>query len=98
MKLPSAFLLRLCLLGSLGIPLASANTYTVTNGSESGPGSLRQAVLDANAHPGLDTIEFDPSVTSIKLQLFNYSTLANDPLEVDQRPLHPWSGVRQACD
>ena len=31
----------------------------VTNTNDSGPGSLRQAVLDANAHPGDDFINFD---------------------------------------
>jgi hypothetical protein len=39
-------------------PLAAA-TFTVTNTNDSGPGSLRQAILDANANPGLDTIAFD---------------------------------------
>jgi hypothetical protein len=31
---------------------------TVTNTNDSGPGSLRQAILDANHNPGLDTITF----------------------------------------
>ncbi|MDH3215877.1 MAG: T9SS type A sorting domain-containing protein [Candidatus Krumholzibacteria bacterium] len=31
----------------------------VTNTSDSGPGSLRQAIVDANAQPGLDEIRFD---------------------------------------
>jgi parallel beta-helix repeat protein len=30
----------------------------VTNTSDAGPGSLRQAMTDANSHPGLDTITF----------------------------------------
>jgi hypothetical protein len=34
------------------------NTYTVTNLADSGPGSLRQAVLDADAHNGTDQIRF----------------------------------------
>ena len=33
-------------------------TFTVTNTADSGAGSLRQAILDANANPGPDTIEF----------------------------------------
>jgi hypothetical protein len=35
------------------------NTYTVTNTNDSGSGSLRQAILDANGHAGLDTIAFN---------------------------------------
>jgi hypothetical protein len=34
------------------------STFWVTNTLDSGPGSLRQAILQANAHPGLDTIAF----------------------------------------
>ncbi|MCI0488913.1 MAG: FG-GAP-like repeat-containing protein, partial [Blastocatellia bacterium] len=33
-------------------------TFTVTNTNDSGPGSLRQAIIDANRNPGLDTIIF----------------------------------------
>ncbi|NJL11701.1 MAG: hypothetical protein HC913_00860 [Microscillaceae bacterium] len=32
--------------------------FTVTNNNNSGPGSLRQALLEANANPGDDVIEF----------------------------------------
>ena len=39
--------------------LASASTYTVTATADTGPGSLRQAILDANANPGPDTITFN---------------------------------------
>jgi hypothetical protein len=38
-------------------PLTAA-TFTVTNTDDSGPGSLRQAIDDANATPGADTIAF----------------------------------------
>src|SRR5436305_1784786 len=34
------------------------NTYTVDNTSDSGVGSLRQAILDANANGGPDKIDF----------------------------------------
>lgn len=38
--------------------LASAADFNVTTTADSGPGSLRQAILDANAAPGADTIKF----------------------------------------
>src|SRR5690242_15700472 len=38
---------------------AAANTYTITSTADSGAGSLRQAILDANANPGADTIAFN---------------------------------------
>ncbi|MFQ5566191.1 MAG: DUF4347 domain-containing protein, partial [Paracoccaceae bacterium] len=45
---------------------AWATTFTVTNTSASGTGSLRQATLDANGHAGLDTIADPLAVTPIQ--------------------------------
>jgi hypothetical protein len=46
-----------------GLPMATprvrAATYTVTNTNDSGSGSLRQAIIDANNTPGQDTIAFN---------------------------------------
>ena len=39
--------------------LASGMTFSVTNTNDSGAGSLRQAILDANANVGADTIAFN---------------------------------------
>src|SRR5262249_52828062 len=39
-------------------PLLGA-TFTVTNTNDTGAGTLRQAIIDANASPGLDTIAFN---------------------------------------
>ena len=39
------------------------STFTVTNMNDSGPGSLRAAVLAADAHPGPDTINFKPGLS-----------------------------------
>ena len=38
-------------------------TFTVSNLNDSGPGSLRQAIADANANPGADTITFTTTGT-----------------------------------
>jgi uncharacterized repeat protein (TIGR01451 family) len=40
-----------------------AATFTVTNTNDSGAGSLRQAILDANAAPGPDIVDFASGVT-----------------------------------
>jgi hypothetical protein len=46
-------------------PTAHAASISVINTNDSGPGSLRQAILDANASPGPDTISFDFSQPGI---------------------------------
>ena len=46
-------------LSLLPVSPAFASTYTVTNTNDSGAGSLRQAVADANSHVGADTINFN---------------------------------------
>jgi len=42
----------------LGVLPAGAMTFPVTTTADSGPGSLRQAILNANANPGPDQITF----------------------------------------
>src|SRR5690349_18151196 len=41
------------------------STFTVTNNQDGGPGSLRQAIEDANQNSGVDTIAFNIAVGSI---------------------------------
>jgi hypothetical protein len=53
MRLPAVLAL-----GIRAAPFSGAATFTVTTTADSGPGSLRQAILDANASAGLDTIAF----------------------------------------
>ncbi len=50
---------RWLIAGLMAAGAARGATFTVLNTSDSGAGSLRQAILDANANPGLDTIAFD---------------------------------------
>ena len=44
---------------SVVVQAPGPQTYTVTNTNDSGAGSLRQAILDANANAGADTIDFN---------------------------------------
>jgi len=46
---------------------ARADTYTVTTTADSGAGSLRQAITDANGHAGADTIAFDISASGVQI-------------------------------
>ncbi len=43
----------------MGNIVLNATTYTVTNTGDAGVGSLRQAILNANANPGADIIDFN---------------------------------------
>src|SRR5712691_5486338 len=55
-----------CVIGALLLSATDmpAATITVANGNDSGPGSLRQAILSASSG---DTINFAPSVTTVTL-------------------------------
>lgn len=71
---------------SLGVTLvtgasAEAATFTVTNLNDSGAGSLRQAILDANATAGADQVTFQSSLSG---QITLGSQLPNitDPVDV----------------
>ena len=61
--IPVVALVALLLLAGEARP-AYAATFTVTNTSDAAAGSLRQAILDANANLGIDTIAFNiPAAT-----------------------------------
>jgi hypothetical protein len=45
--------------GVVSAAVVPGSVFTVTNTNDSGPGSLRQAILDANSSPGSDTIAFN---------------------------------------
>jgi IPT/TIG domain len=76
-------LLGLALLVFAAGRLAAA-TYTVTNTSDSGAGSLRQAITDANSNPGADTIVFNiPGSGVHTIVLTTWLPNATDVLTVD---------------
>ena len=80
MRQPNVF----CGLFLLIPTLAGAATFTVTNTNDSGAGSLRQAITDANAAAGADTIAFN--ISGVGVQTINVlSSLPNiaAPLTID---------------
>jgi hypothetical protein len=52
------YCLLLILLLGCQLTARAATTFVVTNTNDSGAGSLRQAILDANANPGSDLITY----------------------------------------
>lgn len=61
--------------GAFAVPSAQAATFTVTNTSDADPGSLRDALTQANMQPGHDDIVFQSGVTGT-------ITLATGELEI----------------
>jgi predicted outer membrane repeat protein len=57
-------------------------TFTVLNNSDSGAGSLRQAILDANAAAGADTILFSPTINGQTITLATALPAISDALTV----------------
>ncbi len=65
---PLAFAIALTFTGALPIS-SQAATFTVTNILDTGPGSLRRAVFDANNAAGDDNIVFDTSLERATINL-----------------------------
>jgi hypothetical protein len=76
------FLLGPSAIHTPGVVLSAS--FTVTNTDDSGPGSLRQAILDANANPGADTITFDiPGTGPFIITLASALPNIYDPVLID---------------
>jgi hypothetical protein len=61
----------------------AATTFVVTNTNDSGPGSLRQAILDANANPGSDLITFNIGSGLKTITLASKLPEISDPVVID---------------
>ena len=75
-------------------PYTPQQTYMVTNLNSSGAGSLQQAIMDANANQGLDTINFNVLGSGIQF-LFVNATLPTitDPVVIDGTTQPGYSGT-----
>ena len=71
---PTVMKSPLCILFLGTASVVCGATFTVTNTNNSGAGSLRQAVLDANAAAGADTIAFDTAGTFSVARTINLSS------------------------
>jgi parallel beta-helix repeat protein len=68
----------------------------VTTAADSGPGSLRQALLDANdtaTHPGLDTINFSIGSGAQTIALSSPLPAVTDPVILDGTTQPGWAGL-----
>lgn len=68
-------------LSSLSVSLAA--TFVVSTTSDTGAGSLRQAIADANANPGADTISFNISGTAPYTITSNSDLIVTDAVTID---------------
>jgi titin len=73
----------LALLTALSDWSALPATFTVTNAADTGLGTLRQAILDANAVPGLDTIRFLIATGAQTINLTSPLPLMTGPVLID---------------
>src|SRR5207244_3223679 len=71
----------------------TAMTFIVKSTNDNGPGSLRQAILDANANPGTDTIEFNLPGPSLRIQPGLSLPGITDPVVIDGTTQPGFAGV-----
>ena len=87
--------LRSLLVGLLmivGVSLNStASTFTVTVTNDAGPGSLRQAILDANASPAADVIQFSIGSPTRTIMLLSVLPGLTSPVTIDGTTQPGWT-------
>jgi len=76
----------------LSIKKVQGATFTVTNTNDSGAGSLRQAIIDANATAAIDTINFNiPGSGLHTLNLTSFLPFIDQPIIIDGTTQPGWS-------
>lgn len=75
---------------------ALAATFTVTTTLDSGPASLRQAILDANAAAGPDSIRFDLGPGVHTIGLLSALPIITDSVDLDGSLLDGSPGIEIA--
>jgi parallel beta-helix repeat protein len=79
----AALVLAGCFLPGIHGANAEAATYTVSTTADSGAGSLRQAINDANANPGQDIIRFQIGTGAKTISPLSALPSIVDPLIID---------------
>ena len=87
------YLLLSLLIACLRISASAATTFTVTNTNNSGAGSLRQAILDANSNPGTDSITFNIGSGLQTIALTSELPGITDPVVIDGTTQPGFSGI-----
>jgi hypothetical protein len=77
----------------LNARVVAASTFTVTSTSDSGPGSLRQAILDANSNAGADVITFNINSGVQRITLLSLLPGITDPVTIDGTSQPGFAGV-----
>ena len=78
----AALALGLALAAAMMPSAAQAATFTVTNTDDSGPGSLRQAIEDANTAAGADVIDFSIPTLPDAIVLTSGELLITDSVDI----------------
>lgn len=79
--------------GATAPNISNAETYTVMNTNDAGIGSLRQAVLEANANSGADTILFDSAITGSTIVLTGDQLNVTDEMTVTGSSLNDSNSI-----
>jgi len=80
---PSRSLAALAFVLGVLVAPSKAATFIVSTTADSGAGSLRQAILDANGSPGLDQITFSLPGPSFRIQPTTDMPSITDPVVID---------------